>query len=37
MLFNKFQANRLSDSGGKLDFSGLAVFSNSGNIDSRPA
>ena len=37
MLFTKFQANILSDSGGKLDFSGLAIFSNSGHIDSRLA
>ena len=34
MLHTKFQPNILSGSGGKLDFSGLAIFSNSGRIDS---
>ena len=37
MLYTKFQLNILSGSGGKVDFSGLAIFSNSGHIDSRPA
>ena len=32
MLYTKFQPNILSGSGGKFDFSGLAVFSN--HIDS---
>ena len=37
MLYTKFQPNILSGSGGKVDFTGLAIFSNSGHIDSRPA
>ena len=32
MLFTKFLPNILSGSGGKVDFSGLAIFSNSGQI-----
>ena len=34
MLYTKFQPNILSGSGGKVDFSGLAIFSHSGHIDS---
>ena len=37
MLYKIFQPNILSGSGGKVDFSGLTIFSNSGHIDSRPA
>ena len=35
MLYTKFQPNILSGSGGKVDFSGLDIFSNSSHIDSR--
>ena len=35
MLHTKFQPNILSGSGGKVDFSGLDIFSNSSHIDSR--
>ena len=34
MLCTKFQPNILSGSGGKVDFSGLAIFSNSDHMDS---
>ena len=37
MLYTKFQPNILSVSGGKFDFRGLAIFSNGGDTDSRPA
>ena len=37
ILYTKFQPNILSGSGGNFDFSGLAIFSNSGHIDFRPA
>ena len=37
MLYTKFQLNISSGSGGKFDFSDLAIFSDSGHIDSRPA
>ena len=37
MLYTNFQPNILSGSGGKFDFSGLAIFSNSGHIDSQQA
>ena len=37
ILYTKFQPNILSGSGGKFDFSGLAIFSNNGHTDSRPA
>ena len=32
MLYTKFKPNISSDSGGKVDFSGLAILSNSGHI-----
>ena len=32
MLYTKFKSNISSDSWGKVDFSGLAIFSNSGHI-----
>ena len=32
MLYSKFKPNISSGSGGKDDFSGLAIFSNSGPI-----
>ena len=32
MLDTKFQPNMSSVSGGKVDFSGLAIFSNSGHF-----
>ena len=34
LTYTKFQPNISSGSGGKVDFSGLAIFSNSGQIDS---
>ena len=34
MLYTKFQPNILSGSGGKSDFRGLAIASNSGHTDS---
>ena len=34
MLYAIFQLNIFSGSGGKFDFSGLAISSNSGHIDS---
>ena len=37
MLCTKFQPNILSGSGGKFDFIGLVIFSNSSHIDSQPA
>ena len=37
MLYTEFQPNILSGSGGKFDFSGLAIFRNSGHIDTRTA
>ena len=32
MLYTKFKPNISSGSGGKVDFSDLAIFSNSGHI-----
>ena len=32
MLLTKFQPNISSGSGGKVDFSGLAIFSNGGHF-----
>ena len=37
MFDSKFQPTILSGSGGKVDFTGLAILSNSGHVDSRPA
>ena len=37
MLYTKFQPNIFSGSGAKVDFSGLAIFSNSGHIDCHAA
>ena len=38
MLYTKFQPNISSGSGGKIDFIGSAIFSNTAAIfDSRPA
>ena len=36
MLYTKFQPNISSGSGGKVDFSGLAILAKAAILDSRP-